>query len=341
MIWFLAALLALHVPQVSPNAPNRQPQLAAAGGTVALVFGSGESIWLARSTDDGRLFDAPVKVADLPKLLLGRHRGPRVAIAGGAMLVSAIASVPGDLLVWRSTDGGRTWSPPRAVNDQPTAAREGLHAMAADSAGHVTVAWLDDRGGKGKRLYGAFSNDGGATWGRNVMLYESPSGSICECCHPSLAALGSGEFTVMWRNSLNGYRDMYTMRLGGGAALGAAQREGNGSWKLEACPMDGGGVAVRDGRVGSAWRREKDIYLAELGRPERKLGAGQDVALAANNQGWYAVWSSHAGIQAMVPGGTEITQLSPAGAFPAVVTTAGGVVMAAWEENGGIATARF
>ena len=103
---FLTALLALHLAPVSPTAPNRQPQLAAGNGTVALVFGSGESIWMARSADDGRTFTAPAKVADLPKLSLGRHRGPRVVISGNAIVVSAIPA-QGDLFAWRSTDAGR------------------------------------------------------------------------------------------------------------------------------------------------------------------------------------------------------------------------------------------
>ena len=79
-----ALLLALHLQPVLPPEPNRQPQLAAANGEVMLVFGSGDSIWLARSSDNGRSFDKPARVAVLPKLLLGRHRGPRVVISGGA-----------------------------------------------------------------------------------------------------------------------------------------------------------------------------------------------------------------------------------------------------------------
>src|SRR5689334_3567809 len=102
-------LLALHLAPVSPKAPNRQPQLAAGNGAAVIVFGSGESIWLARSADDGKTFGAPSKVADLPKLSLGRHRGPRVVVAGKAIVVSAIPAL-GDLFSWRSTDGGRTWS---------------------------------------------------------------------------------------------------------------------------------------------------------------------------------------------------------------------------------------
>src|ERR1035437_7475459 len=255
----LAALVALHLPPVSPTVPNRQPQLAAAGGTMALVFGSGEAIYLARSLDNWRSFAAPSKVADLPKMLLGRHRGPRVAIGGNAIVVSAIASVPGDLLVWRSTDGGRTWSVPVAINDTPKAAREGLHAMVGDAEGHMAAAWLDDRGAKGKRLYGAFSNDAGLSWSHNVLLYESPDGTICECCDPSLAVMGHGEFAVMWRNKLGGSRDLYTLRLRDGRPVGAAVKQGDGTWKLDACPMDGGGVAVRDGQIASVWLRARTI----------------------------------------------------------------------------------
>jgi hypothetical protein len=107
-------------------------------------------------------------------------------------------------MAWRSVDGGRTWSAPTVVNDTPKAAREGLHAMAADAEGHIAAAWLDDRSAPGKRLYGAFSNDAGKTWSRNVMLYESSDGTICQCCHPSLVALGHGEFAVMWRNAVGG-----------------------------------------------------------------------------------------------------------------------------------------
>jgi hypothetical protein len=336
----LAALVALHLPAVSPTAPNRQPQLAAAGGTVALVFGSGESIWLARSLDNGNKFGAPVKVAELPKLLLGRHRGPRVVISGNAIVVSAIGSERGDLLAWRSTDGGRTWSAPAAINDTRKSAREGLHAMAADADGHLAAAWLDDRGTQGKRLFGAFSEDGGRTWSRNILFYESPDGPICPCCDPSLAAMGHGEFTVMWRNALGGSRDLYTLRLRDGHPVGSPVKQGESTWKLDACPIDGGGVAVRDGQVASAWRRDHDIYLAMPGKPEVKIGTGQDVAFGANSRGFYTAWSTPSGVELLAPGSAHPSHLSDAGAFPAMVALPDGGMLVAWEEGSTIATAR-
>jgi len=337
----VALLFALTLPPVSGSAANRQPQLAVAGQTVALAFGSGESIWLAVSHDGGATFGAASKVADLPKLLLGRHRGPRVAISGNAILVSAISSTPGDLLCWRSTDGGRTWSTPAVINDRPAAAREGLHAMAADAEGHVAAVWLDDRVPGGKRLWGAFSDDGGATWGKNAQLYESPSGTICQCCHPSLAALGHGEFAAMFRNVVEGGRDLYVLHVRGGRPEGPVIKQGQGTWKLDACPMDGGGIAVERGDIVTAWRRDHEIYLARPGKAEHELGPGQDIALAAGSKGAYAVWVNGGAIEALTPGETAPQQLAASGAFPEVVTLSDDSVLAAWEEGGGIATRRL
>jgi hypothetical protein len=338
-MFLLTALLALHLGPVSPSGPNRQPQLATGNGMVAMVFGSGDAIWFARSGDNGRSFSPPVKVGDLPKLSLGRHRGPRVAISGNTILVSAIRQ-QSDLFCWRSGDGGRTWSKGAVVNDQPASAREGLDALAADAEGHAAVVWLDDRTPKGKRLYGAFSDDRGATWSKNVMLYQSPSGTICECCHPSLVALGGGEFAVMWRNVLDGSRDFYVMRISGGRPASDAVKQGTGTWKLDACPMDGGGLAVRNGEIWSAWRREHDVYLAEPGKPEVKLGAGENIALATTAKGAYAIWSTGQGIEAQVPGSAR-QHLSPSGGFPAIVALPDGSVLAAWEEGDAIAVHRM
>ncbi len=213
--------------------------------------------------------------------------------------------------------------------------------MVGDAGGHMAAAWLDDRDGKGKRLYGAFSNDAGRSWSRNVLLYESPDGTICQCCDPSLAVMGPGEFAVMWRNALGGSRDLYTLRLRDGRPIGPAVKQGEGTWKLDACPMDGGGLVVREGQIASAWRREHDIYLAAPGKPEVKVGSGQDVALGANSQGLYAVWSTPSGIALHAPGAATPSQLSNAGAFPAIVALSDGTMLVAWEEGGAIATARL
>ena len=63
--------------------------------------------------------------------------------------------------------------------------------------------------------------------------------------------------------------------------------------------MDGGGIVMEHGQVVSAWRRESDVYLAAAGKPERKIGSGKDVAIAAGPKGfailigWTGAWRVH------------------------------------------------
>ena len=52
------ALLALNLGPMAPDAPAREPQLAANGSTVALTFGAGSAIYFAVSHDSGRTFSA-------------------------------------------------------------------------------------------------------------------------------------------------------------------------------------------------------------------------------------------------------------------------------------------
>src|SRR6478752_5388265 len=178
MLPLLSLLIAIHIAPDGPQIEYRQPQLAATNEMVAVTFGAGKSIYFSASRNRGETFSAPVKVADVPMLSLGRHRGPRVAITPSAIVISAAVGTKmppgsdGDLKAWRSTDGGKTWSGAGSINDEPASAREGLHSMAAGGNGLLFATWLDLRS-KGTRLYGASSKDGGATWSRNVAVYES------------------------------------------------------------------------------------------------------------------------------------------------------------------------
>jgi hypothetical protein len=349
-----AAMLALNLGPMGPHAPAREPQLAASGSTVALTFGAGAAIYFTVSHDSGRTFSVPVKVEQASNIVLTHHRGPRIAITGKTIVISAIASKTansdahahgagpdGDLFVWRSTDGGKTWSQAIRVNDVPNAPNEALHTLAADAKGNLFVAWLDHRpGAEGKTLYGARSADAGATWSKNFLVYQSPEGSICECCHPSSAFAPDGELLVMWRNWLDGSRDMYLARSRAGAAFGPAEKLGMGTWKLKGCPMDGGGVVISQQRVVTAWRREGTVYLAEPGGHETALGQGKDVTVAAGPKGAYVAWVSASGVELRAPGAAPVT-LSNDGAFPAITVLSDGAVVAAWQDGDSIATRRL
>ncbi len=339
----LAFLLAFHlIPQTAID--YRQPQLAASEKLVAVTFGSGSTVYFSSSHDKGATFSEPIKVGDADALMLGNHRGPRVAITPGAIVISAVGGekAKGDLFTWRSLDGGRTWSAGPKINDTPAATREGLHAMAAAPDGRLFAVWLDLRhvvpGKPGTELYGAYSSDNGATWSKNILVYRSASGSICQCCHPSLLFDAKGALLVMWRNALEGNRDMYVARSeDGGRTFSSAEKMGGGSWKLEACPMDGGGLATTaNGKVISVWRRGTEIYLAPEGGAETALAEGKNPSITANKEGVFAAWSTPDGVFARVPGQTQPQQLDHEGGFVQLTSVPNGPVVAAWERKGTI-----
>jgi hypothetical protein len=334
---------------MGPEAPAREPQMSVDGSNVALAFGAGKTIYFSWSSDEGNTFAAPVKVAEAEILPLSRHRGPRIAISGGAIVISAVAGrqlatgahahgLPsdGDLLVWRSTDGGKSWSKGIRVNDVPGAPTEALHTLSAGADGKLFAAWLDKRSGRGTALFGARSTDGGLIWSRNAMIYSSPEGSICECCHPSAAIGPDGRILVMWRNWLGGSRDMYLSQSRDGVGFSKPEKIGMGSWPLQACPMDGGGLVIVRDRVVTAWRRDHEIFLASPGEREVGIGDGVDVAIAAGPSGVFAIWSSQSGLRAVVPGSKAAIELGAKGAFPSIVGLSGGTALAAWEDEGKI-----
>jgi hypothetical protein len=154
--------------------------------------------------------------------------------------------------------------------------------MAASPDGSVFCAWLDLLSRK-TEVYGARSRDGGATWEPDRLVYRTPRGSVCECCHPLVAHGPAGELLVMWRNQLQGARDLYLARSGdGGVTFAPAEKLGKGTWTLNACPMDGGAVAMGPGNlVESIWMRQGDVFSARPGEVERRLGKGV--------QGWTTI----------------------------------------------------
>lgn len=330
-----------------------QPQLAAApDGRVWVVYGhllevpaaqpeaqkhkghapsvrSGE-VFVAGSTDGGATFAAPVKVAHMPKLMLGLRRGPRIAVNGPNLTVTVNAH---ELLAFTSRDGGHTWSEPVTVNQVPTSAREGLHDLAAASDGRLFVTWLDLRNGK-MELWGAWSKDGGRTWGANERIYRSPDKSICECCHPSASFDADGNLAVMWRNSIEGARDMWiAIRARGAAEFGPATKLGEGSWKLNACPMDGGRiVALGGGDFGGVWTRNGEVFFSRRDGAETGLGQGkQPVAVPARDGRPLVVWQQGAGLVSAWgnPGATPTPQAADA-RFPSILAVPGdrGILLA-------------
>jgi hypothetical protein len=321
----------------SATFPGVQPQLAALGPRVYVTYGADNTIGVARSDDGGDTFQSPVRLPVSGRMSLGMHRGPRVAATTSAVLVTAVigtkgGGADGDVLLYRSGDRGTSWGVPTVINDVPGSAREGLHAMAANAAGLVVVAWLDLRD-KGTRIYAAISRDHGATWVPDVLVYASPSGSVCECCHPSIAIDAQGTVAVMFRNSVDGNRDMYVARSGSDGRFASAAKVGTESWLLNACPMDGGGIGFGTNGLVAAWRRDTSVYLTTPQAPERRLGPGRDPAIATAGTHVDLAWSAPEGLQLVRDSGKPVS-LGP-GRFPALLAFPDRTILA-FENQGSV-----
>jgi hypothetical protein len=276
----------------------KQPQLACGGdGLIHLVYGADESVFHSISKDEGLTFSPGTEAFRCPNLFLGMRRGPRIAVADGSPVVTAIGSSPdgrrdGELQAWHLKSEGAAWSGPTTINTIPSSAREGLHGMAAGPDGSLWCTWLDLRSQKSE-IFVARSKDGGVTWGPNSRVYRSPDGSVCECCHPSIAVDANGKVAILFRNSWGGNRDMYLITSPTGELFSPATKLGTGNWKLPACPMDGGMLSTSGGEgITSIWRREKSLFLTTGQMPEKPLGAGEQPWVTSVASGPVAVWIS-------------------------------------------------
>jgi hypothetical protein len=312
-----------------------QPQIAVApSGRIHVVFGKDNAIYHTTSTD-GRTFSRPVKVGELEKLALKMRRGPRVAVAGQRVVVTAISHQDGMLHCWVSADEGKTWSEQAPLNSPAESAREGLHAMAGDGRGLVALTWLDLRSGS-TELWNRVSRDGGRTWEPETRVYASPDGHICECCHPSVALGPKGEIAALWRNWLGGSRDMWAaVSTDGGKTFPQPQKLGTGSWPLKGCPMDGGALAY-DAASGLAtvWRREGTVYSAAPGAMEKKLADMAQQPVIARTRSGLAI-SYEKGGEIMLVVGSESPKSLGKGRAPAIASNAAGVAFLAWEAADG------
>ena len=187
-------------------------------------------------------------------------------------------------------------------------------------------------------MYGASSNDGGQTWSENRQIYSSPSGTVCECCHPSVAIDSKGTIYVMWRNAVAGNRDMYAaVSSDGGKTFKAAVKLGAGTWKLDSCPMDGGHLAsTAPGKLVAVWRRENQLFKLSSGdRGEAPLASGEQPWITTNSDGAWLTWISKRGgeLWLSAPNARQPIKLHDNATDPVLASSSSGQgpVVAVWE----------
>ncbi len=171
------------------------------------------------------------------------------------------------------------------------------------------------------KIYVTASDDGGQSWSKSELVYQSPDGSVCECCKPSISSDSNGNVYIMFRNNINGSRDLHvTKSMDNGKTFSAPEKMGTGTWKIDGCPMDGGGIAVKSNKEFSTiWQREGEIFMANSNSSENQIGYGRSPSIASNGSKTTIVYSS--GEDIMVTDAKEVLPKKiGTGSFPKIVS---------------------
>ncbi len=163
----------------------------------------------------------PGGILGQPWIVSDRSDGPT---RGNVYLLSSLdptGNDPYDVHFARSTDGGRTWSPPVRVNDDPPgSAWQWFGVLSIAPSGRLDAAWYDTRNGPPEQseVYYAWSTDAGATWSKNQQVTPSFNSRIGWPRQNKIGdytgmfsdALGAG---LAYSATFNGEQDVYFLRI--------------------------------------------------------------------------------------------------------------------------------
>jgi hypothetical protein len=334
-VMIASAAFSLQTAPATVLREGASPQLAMdTRGTIRVIFGRGDTVFSATSLDNGTRF-GPVNVVGVVRgMHLGNTRGPVIASSRTRSLVAA-ADREGNVHLFQLDHRTNAWKRLAwTLNTVPGSAPEGLGTLAADTADTFHAVWLDYRESRQTHIYFATLESGSAVAPTNRKIYASRDGHVCECCRPSIATSGN-TVAVMFRNWLDGNRDMYAITsTDRGKTFGDARKLGSGTWKLDACPMDGGALVLdQSGSISSVWRRELSVYYTSGSQAERVIGRGKNPMLSQRAGAAHIAWQDGTRIRLMaLPSGTE--SIVGEGRLPSLLTTHDGGAFVAWEKDG-------
>jgi hypothetical protein len=239
-------------------------------GTLYLVTGEGDGIFLYISEDDGRNFSDPLRVnQNIPAFSANIER-PSISVQpGGRIGVTWLQLIShNQSIVWYafSDDDGRNFSPPMAITS-PDSAHRMLPRMNPSLTETSLIAWL-----QGGQLVAAFSSDGGRSFQPDQVVEQE----VCDCCQPNPLVSGDNVF-LAYRNVEEDqqgrqFRNIYLLTSDdGGQNFAEPVSVSDANWYLDSCPTAGPALAYEDGRLFAAFTDGRnddgslsrtDIYLA-------------------------------------------------------------------------------
>ncbi len=226
------------------------PQFA--GGSDGSLFvvwrepapGRGGDLFLSRRTAAGD-FSPIVRINDLDGTVGGGSLDegrPAISVSGTGHVAVAWTARGSDIRVAVSTDGGESFAPSVVLNsDEGARAYRGFVDIAVDADGIAHAAWIDGRfaprgAEEPAELFYARVENGEVT---EINLTEDQVDSICGCCRIDVDVRANDRLVIAFRNTGDGYRDIFRIEAGADRVFGEPARLGPPMWELNGCPVIG------------------------------------------------------------------------------------------------------
>lgn len=197
-----------------------------------------------------------VNWADVPSVL----RLPGGTLVAHWLQKSGTSTYAYDVMLSRSTDGGRTWSSPFRPHHDGTKTEHGFASLVALPAGGFGLVWLDGRAMSAEPAVGGMDHGGGDMTVRYAAFDASGTQTadqlvdarVCECCPTTAAMTSEGLITAFRNRSDREVRDIFVSRLAGGRWSEPAAAHVD-DWQIDACPVNGPSLSARGRDVVLSW----------------------------------------------------------------------------------------
>jgi hypothetical protein len=251
----------------SPTGPaSAQPQLSTSEHGVVLSWlenaGSMTTLKLSQRTATG--WSEPQAVVSGRDFFVNWADVPSVVRLADRSLVAhwLQKSGPGtyayDVRLTRSSDDGRTWSPPFSPHHDGTQTEHGFASLYDVRGAGLGLIWLDGRAMKPS----AAADEGGtgdmslraAVFDRDwkQLSEDAVDLRVCECCPTAAAGTSDGVIVAYRDRSPDETRNIAVARLVGGKWTEPAPVHDD-KWQINGCPVNGPALAAAGRTVALAW----------------------------------------------------------------------------------------
>jgi hypothetical protein len=274
----VALISMLNASELSPVDCEREPSSVDCGsaysatidelGRLWISYVRNEHVYVSRSDDKGRNFSVPVKVNRIAEDAEhnGENRPKIIVTSNSEVLLSWTLKTSnrytGEIRFARSSDGGKTFSEPKTINDDGLSIGHRFDSMFLTKSGHLYLAWIDKRelhastqvgsNYPGAAIYYAVSDD----YGRSFSPNYPASSNNCECCRIAMAPSGEDGVAILWRQIYEEeIRDHAFAILRPEGNVSFSGRASFDDWYINACPHHGPAmeIAASENEYHMAW----------------------------------------------------------------------------------------